>query len=184
MKKMCIYLFSTLFLLSGCFLESGPATPPAEAVTTFLAYVKAGEYLEANSLVLGEYQLQLDEIEEEHQLIFKNLSYDNIIEEINGNSATVSLTINNSDFAEIMEAVMNEAFTNWIFMYITEQELIEKMDAFLVEKMTADTVPITSRDVTVTLEVFENQWKIVADDNFIDAVVGGLLSLEEYAYQW
>ena len=184
MKKIYIYVISTLLLLSACFPTRGPSSPPAEAVATFLAYVKAGEYTGANNLVLGELPLKLYEIEEGHQLIFKNLSYEDITEEINGNQATVSLTISNLDFAAVMEEVFNEAFFNWIFMDITDQELEDKMDALLIERMGADTVPLISQQVTVTLEIYNDQWKIIADPTFADAVSGGLISVTEYAEQW
>ena len=183
MKKLLAGLSALLLILFACSPGVGAAPPPGDAVTAFLSYVQAGEYAEAQALILGESSLALYDIEEEYKGIFQKLSYENISETINGNQAHVQLTINAVDFAATMEEIMAEAFY-WVFTDITVNELTDKVEVMFIEKMTDDTAPMLRSEVTVTLELHEGKWRIIADDDFADAVTGGLISFAEYAGQW
>ena len=159
------------------------AISPSETITAFLAHIQAGEYAEAHGLILGESPIFFYDIEEEYSGIFKNLSYHNISERKDNGQAFVTLTIGAVDFAAVMEEIMIETF-NLIFTEITQEELMEEIDYMLMDKMTAHDAPRISNEVIVTLEVFDNQWKIIMSEAFADAITGGMLSFVEYAEQW
>jgi len=156
----------------------GPS--PREAVTTFLTYIQQGEYTEAHGLLLGDLPIFLYEIEEEYSGIFQKLSFRDISETISGSQASVTLTISAVDFAAVMGEVMAEAeaFLE-IFQETTFDELLEQIDLMLMEKMTSDTAPMVNNEITIALQISEDQWKIVADGNLADAVTGGMLSFVE-----
>jgi len=159
------------------------AISPSETVTAFLTHIQTGEYGEAHRLILGESPIFFYDIEEEYSGIFKNLSFSNMAQTTYEDKASVTLTINAVDFAAVMEDIMIETF-NLIFTEITEEELMEEIDNMLMDKMTAVDAPRINNEVVVTLEVYENQWKIIMSEAFADAITGGMLSFVEYAEQW
>ena len=179
MNRMFFLLTISLLLLSACSQKT--SAPPGEVVSTFLSHIKAGEYTEAYGLLLGDYPVSLYEME--HTGIFQKLSYDSILEDIQGDKAFVTVNISSLDFVKLMEDVMAEAF-HMIFTDITQYELISRLESMFMKKMATYSGPIISNKVTVMLEVYDGQWKIIADNAFADAMTGGLLSFAEYAGEW
>ena len=182
MKKYLTGLL-LLILLSGCGRSVAQGPSPSETVEAFMSFVQSGEHDEANGLILNEDEVSIFEIEEEYRIIFKNLSYSNLEEAVNGSDAYVSLTISNFDFSAMMDEIMAEAFY-LIFTDITERELSDKIEYMLIEKLTGDTAPKLNSDITVNLEMSDGRWKIIADESLADALTGGLISFAEYAGQW
>ena len=167
-----------------------PATelpPPGETVATFLQHIQSGEYDEAQLILTHNSSLNLNEIEEEFRSFFYNISYE-VISEVISESITgyvgyVELSINAPDFFAVMDEVMVHAFY-WAFEDISEEELASRIEELLVENMDSDEVPLIVSDVTVTLQLEDEQWRIVAGHAFADAVTGGLFSFAEYTGQW
>jgi len=183
MKKLYGWLLSlgSIIIFTACSLGAGNTPPPSETVTAFLAHIQAVEFAEADELILGD--ISLYEIEEEHRGMFANLSHEHISESINGSQASVTLTINAVDFVAVMDEVMVEAFY-LAFTEISAAELAILIETALIEGMTSSTAPIASSEVTVTLEMSDGEWKIIADDTFVNAVTGGFFSFAAYADEW
>ena len=179
MKRLFMLVLITL--LAACSGGTAPSAPPSDAVSAFMAYFVAGEYDAAQALISSSFSL--DEIEDEFRDIFKNLTYDITSENISGDRAYIALSIKTVDFAAIMEDVMDDAFY-LVFTDITVEELSSRVESMFVEKATAYDAPIADREVTVVLELNDNGWMIVADDTFIDALMGGVISFAEYARGW
>ena len=183
MKKF--FLLILLLLMSACSPEPDRLPCPIEPIMDFLTYIQSGEFTEAHKLTIGESPLY--QIEEEYRVIFQNLSYrDRDITGIichESEEAEVILTISTVDFAAVMEDVMEEAFP-FVFMDITVADLLEMVSELMLERMLDEAAPIVSNEVTVYLELHEGQWKIIVDENFADAVTGGMLSFARYVEEW
>ena len=183
MKKTIYSLLTSLLIIAACSPAAPELPPPGETITAFFDLMQTGEYAEAQDLLFDGAPLPLNEVEEEFRGIFKNISYEIISEEVNGEEASVELNISATDFAAVMEEIMAEAFY-WIFEGITENELANRIETMLLEKTASDTAPTTASYITVSLAAYEGQWQIVADYEFADAITGGLFSFAEYAGQW
>ena len=185
MKKVILSFFAIVLILSACSAATAAPQPPppGEVITTFMTFVKNGEYEEAQALIYEGSPFALDEIEEEYRGIFTNITYEHISETIDGDQAHVVLSINSVDFSAVMEEVMNEAFL-WAFDDLTIGELTDRVEALMIEKMVSGSAPTVTNEVTVTLGLHNNQWKIQADAYFADSVTGGMFSFAEYIGQW
>jgi len=166
--------------------SSGPNLEAAtEVVENFLTHLQSGEYIEAQELVYGP--LFVFDIEEEFWLIFDNLQYAYVVVEVASNETDpaiiASVEVSNVDFMLVMESVMEEAFY-WIFTDITQLELTQRVQETLAEKLSdLDAQRLTSQ-LSFEVEEYEGSWRLLLDDDFIDAVTGGLLSFSEYAGDW
>ena len=181
MKGFLLFFLILLVACSPAAAEEIP--PPGETVVAFLTHIQLGEYEEAYALAAGEMLYALKEIEEEYRGIFESLSYGEMTETTEDGYAYVTFTINAVDFTAVMEGIMAEAF-HMVFEDITVSELTDRVRTMLVDEMTADTAPILSREITVALEIYDGQWKIIIDEAFVDAITGGFFSFAEYAGQW
>ena len=175
--------FAFAFILTACSTAASNLPPPGDVVAVFLDHIQVGEYIQAQELLYDDSILPLHEIEDEFHGIFTNISYDIISEEIGENSADVTLRINSVDFSAVMEDIMSEAF-NWIFEDITTAQLSDRIETLLIQKMESDTAPQIQSDVVVTLLADDGAWRIAADQDFANALTGGLFSFAEYAGQW
>ena len=183
MKKFFFVII--LVVLTACSREEPDWLPnPTDTVIDFLTYIQAGEFTEAHKLTTGESLLYL--IEEEYRKILQNLCYGEFLSGIihhENEEAEVILTISAVDFAAVMEEVMAEAFY-FVFMEITVVELEAKVSGLMLEKILAEEAPVVSKEVAVSLKLYEDEWKIVVDENFADAVTGGMLSFARYVEEW
>ena len=178
MKKL--FLCVVLFMFTACAGAGTPGASPSDAVTTFLAHVQAGEYDEASAIILGNDPMALADLEEEHRYLFQGLSYVNVTETVSGQRALVTLTITSVDFADVMAQIMADAelFLS-IFEDVIYTELFDMVETMMIETITSGLAPTTSGEVTVALEKFYGQWRIIANEDFANAVTGGWLYFVE-----
>jgi len=172
-------------LISACGEDDVVISPPYYTVSAFLQYVQAGEYAEANELLLGGETdpLRLSAVEEEFRDIFRRISYEKLYENVNGVTATVTLTLEAVDFNAVMDSIMADIF-HLIFEHISDIELAEQIVSMLYERMTADNSPTIKTTVDVQLRLVDNEWKIVPDTLFANALKGGWMDIAEYFEQW
>jgi len=177
------FAFFLLLIVTSCTPQVlGP--PPNEVVATFLGHLQASEYYEADAFVIAESPVSFQDVEEEYRGIFHNLTYGEMTEIINGNYATVTVSITNVYFTTLMDSIINEIF-HLIFTDITDVELTEIIETMLIERLNSDTSQYDrlTTEVTVNLMVFENYWRIIIDEPFADAMTGGLLTFVAEAQQ-
>jgi len=182
MKKLFI-VFVALLVFTSCSRTPGehPAPLASETVTAFLGLIQEGNYEEATALATDD---PFSGLEPEYRVIFQNLSYDISFESIVDDLyATVSLTISTIDFTAIMDDVMTEAFY-WVFMEISDRELLAKIETLLLEKLSEEDAPTISTDLDIHLELYENEWKIIVDEALTNALTGGLVSFADYVSSW
>ena len=114
--------------------------------------------------------------------IFDKLSYEIISsEKIDSNTVTVKTKITATDMKPVLAEYMTEAlayaFSNaFASPQLTEEELNQKYEEILVECATKPDLATVTNEVDVTVVKTEsNDWKIEADDAFVNAVLGGLV---------
>ena len=164
---------------TGFFSDFGSGPSPSDTVSDFLEYMRAGEFEEAQKFLAEESSFLIHEIEEEFRSIFKKLEVDEMTAVINGDESFVVFEIETVDFATVMEEVINENFY-LVFTDITTDVLSSRIQETMLQKMTSYDVPMISAEATAALILQDNEWKIVSDDVFVDALTGGLISFMDY----
>ncbi|MGL5255367.1 MAG: hypothetical protein ACRC9L_10335 [Brevinema sp.] len=91
------------------------------------------------------------------EALFENLSYEIIKTETQDNNALISCNINNKDFASTVTDIIN---------YLD-------VDNPLVAAIKNCDSNIVSQKVDIKLEKIDNQWKIMIDNAFTNAISGG-----------
>ncbi len=72
-------------------------------------------------------------------------------------------------FASAMQLAFTSAFSN-----MSEDELTAKMEEMLLEKITAPDLDKITTEVILEVSKEDGVWKVDADDNFANALMGGL----------
>jgi len=179
-----ILALAILLTLSACTLVGGSDNSrPSETVTAFFTHIWAEEFDEAEQLLSAEPSISLKATAADYGGIFDKLDYRLISETVDGNRAYLTVNISTLDFAQLMSAVISEAFF-WAFEEITEEELYDLVNQLLIEQINANDAPVLEKEVTVVLELENNQWRIVPDDTFFDGISGGVLSFAEHVAGW
>ena len=177
---LLILLILILLPVACSLITFGPS--PAGAVSNFLSHVRSGELEEAHRFITAPFSLY--EIEGEYRDIFGGLSYENITEEIDGNQATVTLTLTTVDFIALMSAVIAEVQIEAegfyrVFNEVPEDQMLDITRAILTEKMTAYDAPKIITEIAINLEKTRSRWTIQADYSLADTVTGGMFSFSE-----
>ena len=189
---VCLLAFS----LAGC-----GADKPEVVVDQFLSAVKEGDYDKAGEYVVsedGSKPFNFDELNED----MKGLDTDEFLkalrskydfkspEEVSseGDTAKVKANITSVDFADAFTATMEDVFAEAMTMAESgetdsadaEAELEKMMWETLNEKLSADDAKTATRDITFNLEKNKDgEYKILADENFEEAMIANIDTLEE-----
>ena len=111
-------------------------------------------------------------------LIDKVLEFDYEIgeESIDGDTATVELTITTYPLGDIFTTVLSELFSSDMeeLASMTEDELMAWMDETLISQLDAAEKTYVT-DVTVTLNQEDGQWVVQEDQEFSNALTGGMI---------
>ncbi|MBQ2890367.1 MAG: hypothetical protein IJE44_01815 [Clostridia bacterium] len=98
-------------------------------------------------------------------------------EQIDEDTVNVKTSITAIDmkpvFKDFFASAMQLAFTS-AFSDMSEDELTAKMEEMLWEKITAPDLDKITTEVTLEVSKEDGIWKVDADDNFSDALMGGL----------
>ena len=102
---------------------------------------------------------------------FNNLSWEITGESVENETATVTLTITNKNFRQVL--------LNWIEKISEVLETQEDIETnqnlqLLEESLMQDNVDTKTTEVTINLERKDLTWKVIIDDNFLDAIYPGL----------
>ena len=115
-------------------------------------------------------------------LLVKNISYEILDAKEDGDSATVSVSVTNTDMSAAMSEYISKMFSvalQYAFLPEEEQPSDEEMqkiyeDAFS-EVLSGDISTVT-KTVDVPLTYSDGSWKIGESDELADALFGGLLT--------
>ena len=186
MKKMFVLIVAIgiIFALGACNSTNGPEN----AVKSGLDAVKSLDEGTVQQM-FGEDLMSTssngkDALSDESQkIIFSGLTYKISKTEENGSEATVTTEITNKNFKSAMTDYLKEGMTLSFenafkdeSEQLSEEELQEKTNKILLEKLKAVNETITNT-VNIKLKKDDNdKWVIQTDEKLIDALVGGMVS--------
>ncbi len=187
-----------MFGLLAIFLAGCGADKPDVVVDNFLSSVKEGDFDKSGSFVTEDSKpFKFDELNEDmegmdSEEFLKALSskYDyETPEEVSseGDTAKVRAEITSVDFAEAFTATMEDVIAEAMTMAESDMDSAEAEAEFekmmwdtLNEKLNDEDAKTATRDITFNLEKNEDgEYKIIADENFQEAMIANIDSLEE-----
>lgn len=191
MKGTITGMILVLVLAAG-LTACGSSRPSAQAVTEgaiqavqsgALSAVQSqwgGQLLEGEALDLAE-----DQTAELLKLMGRQLTYEVVSAEENEaeGTAVVTVSFTNTDMTVVMadffEAVLTDAMS-YLFLpeeeQPTEEALAEKYSNTFTELLRAEDLATRTTTAEVDLVLEEDQWKLAADEEVLDAMFGGLLT--------
>ena len=184
MKKIVKILAAAcaaVLVLAGCGGNGTPEEVTAGALQAiqaadadaFYRYVSEDSTLFADSETWGEGEWQL------MKLMYQNLTYEIKNASIEGDTATVTADITNTDFSQILMSAMNEIVSATMSGELTEADEAKIAD-FMITSMqeAADSgdVQTATETVDITLEKDGDDWKVQTDDTRLNALGGGNLA--------
>ncbi|HHV58770.1 MAG TPA: DUF5105 domain-containing protein [Clostridiaceae bacterium] len=191
-----VYIFIIILLVLAAATGCGKkAETPEQAVINALTAVKnmdretAGKYFEFDDLFEGDTVAEDDEFmenEETLKLIFNKLSFKVLSSSKAGNdAATVKVEITNIDMGIIMQEFFPQMFALALSNAfagenaISDEELNEQMKQIYTDLLKREDNQMKTSTVEVMLYSHENSWKIDANDEFRNAILGGMVAAIE-----
>lgn len=185
MKRLIAMCLAAMIMLAGC--SSGETAE--EATRNALNAVKIADTGTMTRYFGTDFINEPDEEVKSQALtaaFFKNFAYEIISVEGKGNAATARLKLTNTDMEKLMGGLLEEMLTEVFSTAFlpedqqpTPEETNAKFETMLMEALeNADAETVTA-EVEVSLEKKDDIWIIVASDEFIDAAMGGMMSVTE-----
>lgn len=192
-KKLIPLLLLYTVLLSACGAKN--ETPEA-AATNVLNAVKAVDmatiqkYFGSDTDLFNAGQQTEENTSAEDkafiETIVKNLTFEVVSSSIDGDKATVSVAITNTDmsaiFAQYLQVIFQEAF-QYAFLPEEQRPSEEEMAQLYMQRfqelMAKEDNPTVTTNLDMSLTKNENTWLITADPALLDAIFGGLISSME-----
>lgn len=199
MKKI-ISLFTlglTALILAAC--SGQEANKPADVATSFLESIQAGDLEKAGTYVSTENASDefdftgLNEGTEDPATaalvkgISNNYQFKNVKEDtIDENNAEVTVEITSLDFAAAMGTAMEDIFGVAFELAMEDQSeeeynkaMEEKSNEILTNAMSSKDAEMVTRNVTLSLSKDdEGKYKIVSDEQLMEAVLGNAAEVE------
>jgi hypothetical protein len=188
MKKIILLLISTLlvFTLVACSSKETPKEVVEKGITAIkdLDIVQIQKYFDTDD-ISDENDIFGDDFEVEDMEIFKlmtkNISYEVVNVNIDGEVAIVKAKITNIDMAVVMREYITQAlalaFGQIGQSEIDEEEMQKQMEDLLVELLSKEDNEMITTQVDITLNDVDGVWKIDLDDALTNALFGGLTSV-------
>jgi len=191
-KKTCIFIASVL-LLSFIFTACGNSNEtPEQAVTNALNAVKnldkdtAQKYFAYDELFISDSaDDELIDDEEDARLLLSKLDFKVLSSSKEGDTATVKTEITNINMATVLSEYIQQllvlAFSNTFAESDakSEEEMEAQAKQLFTDLLKSDDIDTKTSTIDIKLSRHENSWKIDGDDEFKDAVLGGLINAAE-----
>ncbi|MEN2773625.1 hypothetical protein ABCY62_00950 [Acetivibrio clariflavus] len=189
--KFMVFVFLLNFVLTSCtlFIEK-----PEQAVINALNALKSSDwetarkYVEDSELLDTSSDSENDNLiqdEESINLILNKLSFKVISSAKKGNTATVKTEITNTD----MSAIMGEYLLRGLAIAFqnsfagenekSEEEKNAETKQIFIDLLNREDNKTRVSTVDIKLSRHENSWKIDVDEEFQDAVLGGLVTVKK-----
>ncbi len=186
MKKITalVLTFALIFSLTGC----GEIQKAESAVKGMFAAFKNLDFEEAEKYIDLKDITDENVVDENAEIvmkaIFENLNYEIISsEKVDDSTVLVKTKITATDMKPVMtdffQQVMQYAFSNALTNpEASEEALNKKIEEILVECATKPDLATVTNEVDIKVIKNDNdEWKIEADDTFVDATLGGLINV-------
>ena len=187
MKKFSALLLICCFVLSlaGC----GEVQRAEATVDKMFAAIKSLDFQEAQKYVNIEDVADLDDKSDEDEYvklimekIFGRLEYEIVSsEKIDNDTVVVKTKITSTDMRLVMADYLTKAL-EYAFSAAfadpqpTEEEAAEEMEKILIECLSKPDSSTVTNEVNIRVtKTKSNDWRIEADDAFVNALLGGLV---------
>lgn len=118
------------------------------------------------------------EDEENIKLFVKNLEYKVLETKVDGDNAVVKAKITNIDMKEVIGEYFIKAM-GVAFSGKDEDAMEKEMEEILIELLQDEDINLTTSEVNINLHKGEDNWIIDLDEDVINAIFGGLLSIAD-----
>lgn len=161
MKKFTSIIL-VLALICICFVSCG-THPAATALDEVLAYIKSGDFANAEVLADSPFSSEDDEM---LKAMYKNFDYTvGDVTETDGGVA-VALNVTTTNLGEVFMNYMSEVLAS---------ELDE--ESLFIEMLNREDAPVAEFDISVNMVETDGKWTVAEDnETFFDALTGGLFS--------
>ncbi len=156
------------------------SSAPKRTLDSFLTSLREGDFEEAQEYLSGDLELSINTSDEETQkLLFDKLQWKiDSVTENDDNTATIEVQITTKDFTTIINNYYQKALEA-VKGAITgegssESFSSEDFENYFIEELENDDIQTTTVTATINAIKEDNTWKIVADDNLINALLPGL----------
>lgn len=188
-SKILVLILVSVLLLSGC-----STTPPDQIVTKFFDALKSLNVEEMTTYVVEGSTEFTSELQPEDQVgvdmlktVFGKMTYTIGKVTVNGDTASVPVSVTCVDMANVFGDALSKAFGMAFataFSEETSEDDIQVMfEEMLINALKDPDAPMTTQDVTLTMQKVQGKWLIAFDDqsskDFTNAITGGLGSLAE-----
>lgn len=151
------------------------SSDPKKTVDGFLTNLKAGDFSKAQEFVSGSEELLSDEDfdDETKALLFDKLSWKVTKVTKEDSQSTAEIEVTNKDFDTIISNCMKKLLED--FKVILNGGSVEQnMDKYFKEELKNEQVETTTVTKTIQLVKEDKTWKVVSNDELIDALLPGL----------
>ncbi len=191
MKNNITKIVCSLFLVSLLLITSACSTTQKaeQTVDKVFLSIKNGDFEEAQKYLVIENDDNEAEQDDENidkiKKMFEKLEYTiKSSEEIDSNTVNVLVETKALDIKTVlgnyMQKALQYAFSNaFADPQPTEEETNKKMEEIFIECLTAEDVKTITSEVTVKVVKQGGIWKIISDDAFANAILGGITDLSE-----
>lgn len=182
MKKLKKFIALSLLGISlVAFVGCNKTESPKEVVKEYFEDIK---YDAENELVNntidtenGEEEVFSKETEEALKDLVKKLEYTVGDEKIDGDKATVNVTVKGCNLLELVTNTMNDAMGATVSAIFSNKEVDDSEINNIVNKTLLENIKkakVDERKGTVTLNKRDNKWKISTDDELTKLVLGNV----------
>ena len=160
------------------------SSAPKKSLDALLTNLKAGDFEKAQEYISGNLSLSTDNLDQETQkLLFNKLQWkiDKVTENDN-NTAIIEVEITTKDFQTIINNYMQKALEA-VRGAITGNESnetfsSEDFEKYLIEELQNEEIQTTTINAKVNAIKEDKEWKIVSDEDLINALLPGLQETE------
>lgn len=198
MKKVLSLVLALSFILT-CFVGCSKRPSAEKVVSNALDAVRSCNkekidlYFADNELVLNEDAEDTEEVEDSEKyqeamkLIFKGLTYEIVSSEESDTTAKVVTKITNVSltpimselYGEILTLAFAEAFSDESSM--SDEDYTDLIFNKLVEKLQKEGNITKTTEVTITLSLKDDEWKIDKNEDLVTAILGGYSGFDDSA---
>ena len=153
---------------------------PKKSLDSLLTNLKAGDFEKAQEYLSGEMDLSTDDLEGEAQkLLFEKLDWKiDKVSENDDNTATIEVEITTKDFQTIVNNYMQKALEAVKGAITgggsTESFSSEDFEKYFIEELKNEEIQATTTNATINAVKEDKDWKIVSDEDLINALLPGL----------
>ena len=182
MKKLNKFIALSLLAISlVAFVGCNKTESPKEVVSEYFEDIKFNAENELVNNVIetenGEEEVFTKETEEALKDLVKKLEYTVGDEKIDGDKATVNVTVKGANLLELVTNTINDAMGATVGAIFSNKEMDDSEINNIVNKTLLENIKkakVDERKGTVTLNKRDNKWKLSTDDELSKLVLGNV----------